>query len=367
MTDSRVLSTALLLGGGIALLLGLDAALLLLELPAPLRWSRLAEVHGMLLVLSFVGTLVALERAIALGRWWGLLAPAFLGAGGVVLISPAPRWLGGLSLVLGTAVLVASYLPLWRRQLALPVLVQAGGAVLAFGAALLWLGGVEVPALLPWLAGFLVLTIVGERMELARVAVRAARVEVTGVALCALAAAGALASLLWAGPGHALFGAALLGIAGWLARHDVARHTVRASGLVRFTATWLLAGYAWLAVAGAIWLLAPDWATGRTYDAVVHAVFLGFVMSMVFAHAPTILPAVLRRPLPYRPVLYLPAVLLHGSLLLRVLLGDLREQDWAWRAGGAGNIVAVLLFVVVAAASVLSSRANTTRAAVRRP
>jgi len=39
---------------------------------------------------------------------------------------------------------------------------------------------------------------------------------------------------------------------------------------------------------------------GGGYDAVVHAIFLGFVISMVMAHAPVILPAVLRRPLPYR-------------------------------------------------------------------
>lgn len=354
-----MLSTALLAGGGIALLLGLDAALLLLDLPAPLHWPRLAQVHGMLLVLAFVGTVVALERAIALGRWWGLLSPAFLGAGGLALASTAPLWLGGWSLVLGTAVLIAVYVPLWARQLALPVLVQAGGAVLATGAALLWLGGVEVPALLPWLAGFLVLTIVGERMELARVSMRAARVEAAVAGLCALTAAGALAALLWPQPGRALFGAALLALAGWLVRHDVARHTVRSSGLPRFTAACLLAGYAWLAVAGGIWLLTPDPTTGGAYDAVVHAMFLGFVMSMVMAHAPVILPAVLRRPLPYRPVLYLPAGLLHGSLLLRVVLGDLRGADWAWRAGGALNIVAVGLFVVVAAASVLTYRKTT--------
>lgn len=43
---------------------------------------------------------------------------------------------------------------------------------------------------------------------------------------------------------------------------------------------------------------------------------------MVFGHAPVILPAVLRVPLPYHPVLYLPLVLLHGALVLRILLGE---------------------------------------------
>ena len=49
----------LLAPAGIALLAGLDVALMLLGLPAPVRVDRLPEVHGMLMVLGFVGTLIA--------------------------------------------------------------------------------------------------------------------------------------------------------------------------------------------------------------------------------------------------------------------------------------------------------------------
>jgi hypothetical protein len=42
---------------------------------------------------------------------------------------------------------------------------------------------------------------------------------------------------------------------------------------------------------------------GARCDAVIHAAFLGFAMSMVMAHAPVIPPAVLRRPLPYHAAL----------------------------------------------------------------
>jgi hypothetical protein len=346
----------LLLPGGVALLAGLDAALILLGLPAPLRWDRLPQVHGMLLVLGFVGTLVALERAVALNRPWGLLAPAGLGVGALLLLSPLPLTAGGGSLVVGSAALAAVYVPLWRRQPAGAVAVQALGAVLATGAALLWLGGVPVPSLLPWLAGFLVLTIGGERLELARVGVLPPRAENGAVALAAGVAAGALASLLWPSVGHPLLGASLVGLAGWLLRYDVARHTVRSAGLPRFMACCLLAGYAWLSVAGAVWLLVGPVGTGAGYDAVVHAVFLGFVLSMVMAHAPVILPAVLRRPLPYRPVMYGPALLLHASLVVRVVLGDARGLAPAWQVGGLLNIVSVLLFVALAIWSVATAR-----------
>ncbi len=45
-----------LLLAGLSLLAGLDAALLLLGLPAPVTTERLPEVHGILLVIGFVGT-----------------------------------------------------------------------------------------------------------------------------------------------------------------------------------------------------------------------------------------------------------------------------------------------------------------------
>ena len=111
-----------------------------------------------------------------------------------------------------------------------------------------------VSHLLPWLAGFVVLTIAGERLELARIAMGPG----AGTRLLLLSAAvvaGVVASLLWPEVGHPLFGLALLGLVGWLAGHDVARRTVHTTGLTRFMAASMLAGYLWLAVAGVTWTL----------------------------------------------------------------------------------------------------------------
>ncbi len=339
---------ALLVPAGLSMLAGLDAALMLLGVPAPVSTDRLPEVHGVLMVLGFVGTLISLERAVALARPAGYLAPALLGLGGLLLVSPAPLVVGRTTLTLGAAAMVALYVPLWRRQRDEAVLVQALGAVLALGAAVLWLGGVDVPALLPWLAGFLVLTIGGERLELARLAMG----PTAGRDLVLLSSgvvAGVTASLLFPRVGTPLLGASVLALGGWLAAHDVARRTVRAGGLTRFMAASMLVGYFWLAVAGTVWLLGGSVTDGAPYDAVVHAVFLGFTLSMVMAHAPVILPAVLRRPLPYHPALWLPLVLLHGSLALRLWLGDALGVPAAWQVGGTLNVIALLLFVAVAA------------------
>ncbi len=346
--------------GGFALLVGLDAALMLLGVPAPVSAERLPEVHGMVMVLGFVGTLVSLERAVALRHRAGFTAPGLLGLGTVLLVSPAPEPVGKVALLLGCGAFAGVYVPLWRGQRDDAVLIQAFGAVLAAGAAALWLGGVDIPLLLPWLMGFVVLTIAGERLELARIAMGPG----AGARMLLLSAGlvlGITASLLWPPVGYPLLGLALLALVAWLLRHDVARKTVSATGLTRFMAACMLGGYFWLAVAGTIWLLGgPALSDGGRYDAVVHSVFLGFAISMIIAHAPVILPAVLRRPLPYHPAMVGTIVLLHVSLVLRIWIGDARGIHLAWQVGGVLNEVALLGFIGVAAWS--SVRAGPTSA-----
>jgi len=166
------------------------------------------------------------------------------------------------------------------------------------------------------------------------------------VGLAAATMAGVVAALLWPTAGSALLGAVLLALTGWLVRHDVAWRTIHGHGLTRFMAASMLGGYAWLAVAGVIWLLGPA-TDGSRYDAVVHATFLGFTISMIMAHAPVIMPAVLRRPLPWHPALWAPLGLLHVSLLIRLYLGDARSLGTAWQVGGVLNEVALLGFAAL--------------------
>lgn len=343
---------AFLIPGGIALLAGLDAALLLLGLPAPITAERLPQLHAPLMVFGFIGTVVVLERAVAARRWWGFVSPAALGLGALALLSPLPVQVGQLSIVFGLAVLLAIYRLVWVKQSSTAIAVQSLGALSGLAGGILWLAGVAVPLLAPAMTAFLVLTIAGERLELARISPTVnARAERSSLG-CAVALAGtAAAAVLWPAYGYPLFGLSLVMLVVWLFRHDVATRLARSRGLPRYMAVCLLAGYGWLAIAAGIWLVAGPVTSGAGYDAALHSVFLGFVMSMIMAHAPVILPAVIRRPLPYRWFLYLPVALLHGSLLLRVVVGDGRGISGLVQLGGALNVAAVLLFVVLAVAS----------------
>lgn len=341
----------LLAMGAVALLAGLTGALVLLGLRLPSATIHLAEAHGVLMSLGFLGTLIALERAVALGRGWGYVAPLAAGLGAMALLLRAPDQLAVTLLAVAAAAFVAMYVAFERIEGALHTRVQAVGGLAWLGAALLLLSGMPASRVYPWLAAFLVLTIAGERLELARLGQLTARARVGFVAATATFGAGVVASAAMPDLGVRVAGVGLLALAAWLARNDLARRTVKAPGVTRFVAISLLVGYAWLAIGGLCWV-GFGVTGGAAYDAMLHAVFLGFVMSMVFGHAPIIFPAVLRRPIPYHPRFYAHLALLHAGLLLRIGGGDLLGWEAARVAGGVLNVAALLIFVLSSAAAV---------------
>ena len=227
--------------------------------------------------------------------------------------------------------------------------MQVLSAVLAFGGAVVAVLAGVVPAVL-WLVGFVVLTIASERAELAQVWM-GPRSE-TRILWLATGLALALASALVWQVGERLVGVALVTGAGWLLVNDVVRRQLGVRGQRRYIAVALLAGYLNLLVAGVVLTVRGLTAGQGAYDVVVHGAFLGFGMSMVMAHAPVILPAVLGRPLPYRPVLYLPLVLLHVGLVAR-FTGALAGPRTLWQTGGVMTVAALLAFVVTAAVLVV--------------
>jgi hypothetical protein len=198
--------------------------------------------------------------------------------------------------------------------------------------------GAAAPA---WWFAFLVLTIAAERLEMTRHTRRPAMASPLFFAAAALLAAGAMLSISHPEPGRWVFGAALCALAAWLAVFDIARRTVRAEGFARFAAVALLGGYAWLAAGGLAWAAGP-----AHRDAALHALGLGFVFSMIFAHAPLIVPVVLKQRVRFTPFAYAPLALLHASLLVRLAAPELRA------AGGVLNAVAIALFAATVVASV---------------
>lgn len=337
----------LLLGAG-GLVAGVWAGLQRLGVLAPVARPD-ALAHGPLMVSGFLGVVIALERAVAARHRWGYAGPLACGVGVGLLVAGAPG-AAAWALLAGSAVVVLLLGKLTWRAPALhhAVLALAAGAWL-FGNALFAAGRPVFDVVGPWLV-FLVGTIAGERLELTRVLPRSRRaVALFGVAL-SLVVLGGVLSPFQRDVGLRVFGGGAVALALWLFRYDVARRTVRQAGLVRFIAAALLSGYVWLAAGGALGLAWGNPLAGPRYDAVLHALFVGFVFSMIFGHAPVILPAVLGVRLPFRPRFYAHLALLHASLVARTL-GDVLGEEVLRRAGAWGNVAALALFLVSSVAA----------------
>lgn len=330
----------------VSLLSGLWAGAARLGLDLPALNEELPSNHGPVMVVGFLGTLIALERAVALDRRWPYGAALLAGISVLTVLLGFPPELGA-ALALGASCLsISVFVSLYRLAPAAHFVVMILSAILwAMGNAL-WLAARPFNVAAPWWVGFLVLMIAGERLQLSRVMQRPAHASWLFNASVAVFLIGLAVSLPAFDAGIRVAGAALLTLALWLFRYDIARRTVREHGLPRYMAVSLLCGYFWLAAAGMLWItFADDFVAGPKYDAMLHAVFLGFVFSMIFAHAPVIFPSITGLALPYRHSFYLHLVLLHGSLLLRVG-GDLALSTSAQQWGGLGNILAVLLFLL---------------------
>jgi hypothetical protein len=201
----------------------------------------------------------------------------------------------------------------------------------------------------------LVLTVAGERLELGRMRRPARSVQAIFLTPVALLSAGLLVMAFDRSLGVRVSGIAMLALALWLLRYDIARRTVQQSGLTRFIAVSLLVGYVWLAIGGLFAVVFDrPFSSNLQYDALLHSLFLGFIISMIFGHAPIILPAVLGRSMPFRTIFYTHLILLHLSLLLRVG-GDLQNSPLARQWGGMFNVIALLLFLANTARALSSS------------
>ena len=327
----------LLLLGAAGLVSGVAGGLARLGLP--LSVPAAAAFHGALMTSGFLGTVISLERAVALGSRWAYAAPLASGLG--TLLPLVGFHLAGVVLwMVAPLLLLATSIAIVAKQVATHTVLLAIAAVAwAVGNALFaspWTSA--APA---WWFAFLVLTIAAERLEMTRLTRRPAISGPLFFAAVALLAAGAIVSIFEPDTGRVAFGGGLVALAAWLGAFDIARRTVKTEGFARYAAVALLGGYAWLAAAGTAWALGP-----AHRDVALHALGLGFVFSMIFAHAPLIVPVVLKQRVRFTAFAYVPLALLHASLVVRFADTSLRAT------GGVLNATAIVLFAATVIASI---------------
>jgi hypothetical protein len=232
--------------------------------------------------------------------------------------------------------------------------VMSGGALAWVVGNALWFAGIMRPQdepgwpiyrIVPWWIVFLLWTILGERLDLSRFQRPSKFSSPLLIAVMVFTTAGLVTSVFWEKAGEKLLGTSLLGTALWLGRFDLARRSVRNPGLPRFMAVTLLVGYLWLTVGGVLMLALGPVVSGPKYDAVLHAFFVGFVFSMIFAHAPVIFPAVLVVTPVFSRRFYGHVALLEAGLALRIA-GDLAGSAPVRQWGAVVSAVAIAVFLL---------------------
>ncbi|PJF48500.1 MAG: hypothetical protein CUN48_03300 [Candidatus Thermofonsia Clade 3 bacterium] len=331
--------------------------------PLPVFSISLGAAHGPLMVCGALMTVIGLERAVALQHRcgeWPFIAPLLSAIGVAGVIGGLPDVLGAPVFSVSSGVLLGVHLAMVRLQPATFARVMASGAALLLIGNALWLSGWPLYRIAPWWIGFLVLTIAGERLELGRVQKLSALSQQAFAGSVIGVCVGIACTIVSPDIGTRILGLGLLALAAWLLRYDVARRTVRMSGLPRFIGACLLSGYLWLGVGGGLALMFGAVLGGPRYDAVLHAIFVGFVFAMILGHAPIILPALLGVSVASPAWFYAPLVLLHASLAVRVL-GDLSGEFELRRQGGLLNAAALLLYAALMIYAVRRAQADMPR------
>lgn len=274
--------------------------------------------HGALMVGSFLGTLICIERSVSFPNKIALIVPALNALSIIFFLLSMPNT-AYFFLILGGAGLTAIYYMLYVKHKGIHILIMMAGALCYFMGSVVLYNTSFYPSVVMWWIAFLFLTITGERLELSRFILLKNTVKKQG-ALIILIILFIVSIFL---PFHSTIGSLLsavsmIGSALWLLKYDMARHSLKKPGQGFYSGLLLITGYVWLVFTGLFFAFGAYF--GSFYDASLHAFFIGFVFMMIFAHAPVILPAVLKLNIsPFGRTLYIWYALLNLTLMFRVL------------------------------------------------
>ncbi len=300
--------------------------------------------HGALMVGSFLGTLICIERSVSFPNKIALLVPAVNAMSIIFFLTAMPK-AAYIFLILGGAGLTGIYYMVYVKHKGIHILIMMSGALCyLIGNAILF-NTTFYPSVVMWWIAFLFLTITGERLELSRFTLlkKTAAKQSVLIVLISLF----LISIFL--PFHSDLGSILsalsmIGSALWLFKYDMARHSLKKPGQSFYSGLLLITGYVWLLFTGLFFAFGAYF--GSFYDASLHAFFLGFVFMMIFAHAPVILPAVLKLKIsPFGKTLYIWYGMLNITLIFRVMvfIPELAPyKHWA----GMFNGIAIIGFFV---------------------
>lgn len=311
--------------------------------------SRIYLHHGVIMTGSFLGTVILIERISTMKKRWLFLFP-LVNVSSIVFFFLGYRELAFSSILIGSAGLFCVF---WRINLLhdnLPNRIMwLGSFAWLIGNAMLLFYENYAMSIMWWIA-FLLITISGERMELIKFLPIKNFQKIILIGLITIFIISCIIPFHFGG--QILSGLSMLLIAIWFLRYDMIRKSIKLSGLHRFSASALAAGFIWLGISGLLFTM--NYQTAISYDALIHTFFIGFIFSMIFAHAPIILPGVAGLSFrPFHPTLYIWMILLQISLVLRVIAGLFEYSELKAAAGFTNGIIILLFFINLMIVSLL--------------
>jgi hypothetical protein len=306
--------------------------------------GQVAGDHGAMMVGSFLGTLICLERIVALKKKWLYVIPIISGFS-LIFFLLGNQQLAMVMLTIGSLGLVYIYIDLISRFKEYYFYIMMLGAIGWAVGNIIMIIEPFYPQAAPWWIVFILLTVFGERLELSKFLPKSKMKTYSMILAISIFLIGIL--LPYHTVGKFVSGAGLILMALWLFSYDIARKSVKAHGMHRFTGSLLLAGYFWMLVCGIIMMV--EFESIFNYDAMLHAFFLGFTFSMIFAHAPIIFPGVAGLNIrPFHSSLFVWAIALQITIALRIFAGLTMTLPLRTWSGMLSGIVILLFFINLA-------------------
>ncbi len=319
---------------------------------------KLYAHHGEVMLFGFLAPLILTERyagSLILDVPRAVHALPFLAALGALL--KFVSWITAQSalnvlgtIALGAGIILYVYLLLFLSKRAvgtLPFKLMGLAAVLLLLSALLTLripSKANLPLALLML-GFPVLTILGERLDMAKfVPQEMQRRAENSFILAVLSALLLLASI--AIPSNYLLFAAVLSLAAAavpIFQIDMAVMRKAKAGLQGYLAAHLRVAYFWLFLGLALLLaISLRGYSIIAFDAATHSIAVGFIGTMILAHAPIIAPSLLGFRLQEEKLSYVPLFFLTLGTVLRV--GGEVSLGVSKLSGYSGFLILLMLF-----------------------
>ena len=229
----------------------------------------LAASHGAIMVGGFLGTLIALEKLIPLKNKVLYVVP-ILSGGSLIMFCFGLQDAAIMMITIASFCLSCIFAYYYSKHRELHFLIMFVGALCWLMGNIFLYSENFYPLSFPLWLGFILLVIVGERIEITKFLPVTLIQKTMLFVFLALYVASAFIS--FHGIGSILAGVSLIGISLWLLRYDVIRMSLYKTGLTRYVAVALLCGYMSLLICGVFFITLRG--SIMSYDVLVHTFFL---------------------------------------------------------------------------------------------